>query len=94
MRKITIPTAVITGELDFIVAEKVTVPVFEENLINCPSQIIEIPKVNHWFETCKTGSINDYGKTTEIISPAFLQVVSDFVQENIQRLDENHEVTN
>jgi len=54
LQKITVPTAIINGQFDFIVAKDVTVPVFEQNLIHCPHQIIEIPKVNHWFETCTT----------------------------------------
>jgi hypothetical protein len=91
LQKITAPTAIINGEFDFIVAKKITVPVFEKNLIHCSYQVIEIPKVNHWFETCKTGSIVEYGKTKETISPAFLEIVGTIVQDNIQQLEDNHE---
>ncbi|MBV8661063.1 MAG: hypothetical protein JO129_02880, partial [Candidatus Dependentiae bacterium] len=78
LRKITVPIAIINGELDFIVAEKVTTPIFEKNLIHSPYvTIIKIPKINHFFETCKNGSMNEYGKTEEVISPIFLQAAGD-----------------
>lgn len=88
LQKITVPTAIINGEFDFIVAQKVTRPIFEANLQNCPYTITEIQSVNHWFETCPNGSIREYGKTREIISPVFIKVVDNLVQDNIRRLKE------
>jgi len=75
LQKITVPTTIINGQYDFIVAGQVTEPIFEKNLINCKHTIVQIPGVNHWFESCKNGSIAEYGKTDEIISPLFLQAV-------------------
>ena len=85
LRKITIPVAIINGESDFIVAEKITTPIFEKNLIHAPYvAMVKIPKVNHFFETCKNGSMNEYGKTTEAISPIFLQVVGDQIKQMLK----------
>lgn len=80
LRKIKAPTIIINGQFDFIVASQVTTPIFEKNLINCKHEFVEIPQVNHWFESCKNGSIAEYGNSSEIISPLFLEIVGKFIE--------------
>ena len=40
---------------------------------------IELPNMNHWLQTCKTGAIAEYVNTKEAIAPLALKTVGDWV---------------
>ena len=44
-------------------------------------RIIEFPKLNHFFQTCESGSILEYGKIEETIAPIVLDTLSGWILE-------------
>ena len=42
--------------------------------------IIATPKMNHWFQSCSTGAINEYGALQETISPIILKKIADWIR--------------
>jgi len=42
-------------------------------------KVIELPKLNHLFQTCETGSITEYAKIEETISPLALNLISEWI---------------
>lgn len=83
LEQIKVPVLAINGNLDFITASKINLPIIEQALKKAGNQnckTIELPKLNHWLQTCKTGSISEYGATEETISPIALKTISDWLQ--------------
>jgi hypothetical protein len=46
---------------------------------NTGAKFIELPNLNHMFQTAKTGSPAEYGQIEETISPMALKVIADWV---------------
>lgn len=44
-------------------------------------RIIEFPKLNHFFQTCETGSILEYGIIEETIAPVVLDTLTSWLLE-------------
>jgi L-rhamnose mutarotase len=42
-------------------------------------KIVEIPKLNHLFQTSETGSPTEYNKINETIAPVALSTISDWI---------------
>ena len=40
---------------------------------------IEVPYVNHMFQSCKTGAMAEYSASEEAISPIVVNMVSDWI---------------
>ena len=51
--------------------------------------IIELPKLNHFFQTSETGSIAEYEKIEETISPSVLNLITEWVLERTVQDKEN-----
>ncbi len=48
---------------------------------------ILFPNVNHMFQTCKTGSINEYASIEETTAPQVLRTMSEWILERTQKRD-------
>lgn len=86
LRKIKVPVLAVNGSNDFIVAAQVALPLIAQGLAqgnNQDYQVVAMPHLNHWFETCATGSLTEYGKTTEVIAPAFLKLIGSWLCDRI-----------
>lgn len=62
------------GEKDLQVPPQSNLPLIEKALKeagNTNFRIMEIPNVNHLFQTCKTGAVTEYAEIEETISPQF-----------------------
>jgi len=84
LKHLKIPVLVINGELDSQVSPKQNLPVISkilEEAGNRNYRIIEFPKLNHFFQTCETGSILEYGKIEETIAPRVLDTLSSWMLE-------------
>jgi hypothetical protein len=46
--------------------------------------VVELPGLNHLFQTAKTGSPNEYGSIQETISPVALKKVGDWLTAHIR----------
>jgi len=82
LKKLTSPVLAINGDLDFITASNVTLPIIEQALKGAGNRnytVRALPHLNHWLQTCKTGSISEYGALEETISPQALQIMTEWI---------------
>lgn len=82
LRQLKIPVLAINGELDLQVSSKQNLPEIAKALKSAGNkkfQTIELPKLNHLFQTAKTGGVSEYAKIEETISPAALTQISDWI---------------
>lgn len=89
LKHLNIPVLVINGELDSQVTSKQNLPVAVKTLEktgNRNYRIIEFPKLNHFFQTCETGSILEYGKIEETIAPVVLDTLASWILETTAHL--------
>jgi hypothetical protein len=42
-------------------------------------EVVELPGLNHLFQTAKTGSINEYSEIEETMSPAAMEKISSWI---------------
>lgn len=93
LKHLKIPVLVINGELDSQVSPKQNLPVIAKILKEAGNRnyrIIEFPKLNHFFQTCETGSILEYGKIEETIAPEVLDTLSGWILETTTNADCDH----
>jgi len=80
------PTLAITGEKDRQANPKENLPIIEKSLEEgiCNDYIVvEMPGLNHLFQTAETGAVSEYEKIPEIMSPMALQTISDWINERV-----------
>ena len=82
LSKIKIPVLAINGEHDLQVPPKENLAAIESALKKAGNKnykVIEIPKLNHLFQTSQTGSPTEYSKIEETIAPIALSTISDWI---------------
>lgn len=82
LKKISVPVLAIGGENDFQVPAKENLTLIGSALKaggNKDYTTAILPKLNHIFQTCATGSPDEYGLIEETISPAALDVITKWV---------------
>ena len=82
LRKITIPVLALNGENDIQVAAKANLNAIAAALKEAGNKdytIVSLPKLNHLFQTSKTGALTEYGEIEETISPVALKTMSDWI---------------
>jgi pimeloyl-ACP methyl ester carboxylesterase len=82
LSKLKIPVLAINGEHDLQVPPKENLPAIESALKKAGNKnykIVEIPKLNHLFQTSETGSPTEYNKINETIAPVALSTISDWI---------------
>ncbi len=82
LRQVKVPVLAINGELDLQVAPKQNLPEIAKALKaggNKKSQTVELPKLNHLFQTAKTGAFSEYAKIEETMSPTAMSLMSDWL---------------
>ena len=83
LRKVTCPVLAINGEKDQQVPSKDNLNAIKQALEvggNNNYIIKELPGLNHLLQTAETGSISEYGKIEETMSPSALQIIGDWIQ--------------
>ena len=91
LRHITIPTLVLNGELDLVVSPKQNLPFIDEALKEAGNKdytIIELPKLNHAFQTCVIGSWAEYEQIEETIAPSALNIMTDWILERTAKISD------
>lgn len=86
LRHITIPVLCVNGERDWIASPKTVFSRLQDGLTaagNKDYTLVELPGLNHSFQTCKTGSIAEYGTIKETIAPIALKTIGDWVVAHI-----------
>jgi pimeloyl-ACP methyl ester carboxylesterase len=78
--KVTVPFLAVNGSKDLQVAPEQNLSGFKTLLANNKdATFIELPGLNHLFQTVTTGAIAEYGDIDETFSPTALDTVSDWI---------------
>ena len=82
LKQVKTSILVLNGELDLQVPLQQNLPVIAKALKEAGNNdytIMELPQLNHLFQTCQTGSIMEYSKIEETISPSVLDIISKWI---------------
>lgn len=80
--KIKIPVLALNGEKDLQVDPKQNLPEIKKALKKAGNKnfkIVEMPRLNHLFQTIKKGTISEYGEIEETFSPKALNIISEWM---------------
>jgi fermentation-respiration switch protein FrsA (DUF1100 family) len=87
LTKVKCPVLAINGQKDLQVPPKENLAAIEEALKaggNTSYTIKELSGLNHLFQTAETGSLSEYAKIEETISPTALKIMSDWILEQTE----------
>jgi len=77
---IKVPILAVNGELDVQVAAKQNLSGLKKLLKNNPdATILELPRLNHLFQTAETGALGEYADIEETFAPEALKIISDWI---------------
>jgi pimeloyl-ACP methyl ester carboxylesterase len=82
LSKMTCPVLAINGEKDLQVPPDTNLPPIRKALAaggNQNFEVVELPGLNHLFQTAKTGGIGEYGEIEETMSPVALEKVASWI---------------
>ncbi|MCH8941909.1 MAG: alpha/beta fold hydrolase [Bacteroidetes bacterium] len=86
LEKVKCPVLALNGEKDLQVPPKENLKEIEIALKkgdNKNFKIVELPGLNHLFQTAKTGSPSEYSKITETFSPKALKIIIEWINKVI-----------
>lgn len=84
LRQVHCPVLALIGSKDIQVPAKENVPEIEKALKeggNKDFTVKVLPNLNHLFQTCKTGTLQEYGQIEETMSPTALEVIADWIKQ-------------
>ena len=82
LRRVKCPVLAISGEKDLQVPPKQNFPAIRQALKqagNTHFEMVELPGLNHLFQTARTGAPSEYASTEETMSPVALQKIAAWV---------------
>jgi pimeloyl-ACP methyl ester carboxylesterase len=80
LRLLKTPVLALNGSLDLQVpADENLGPIRAAQRGNPQATIVELPNLNHMFQTAKLGSPAEYGEIEETVAPAALKIIADWV---------------
>ncbi len=82
LKAVTCPVLAVAGEKDLQVAAQDNLAAIQKAMAaggNYNVRTIEFPSLNHLFQTCKTGSIAEYGQIEETFHPAALKEIASWI---------------
>jgi uncharacterized protein len=88
LEKIKIPVLALNGENDTQVSSKENLTLISAAFKiagNKDFTVKSFPRLNHLFQTSRTGQTNEYGEIEETISPAVLETIAGWILEVIKR---------
>ncbi|HVA46903.1 MAG TPA: alpha/beta fold hydrolase [Pirellulales bacterium] len=80
--KVRCPVLALNGEKDIVVASRENLMAIEAALMAGGNQqftIRPLPKLNHFFQTCETGSFGECSSIEETLAPVVLEVIGDWI---------------
>lgn len=83
LQKLKIPVLAVNGSLDLQVPCKENLAEISKALTaagNRKFKTVELPSLNHLFQTTKTGAPSEYGSIEETIAPVALETMSDWLK--------------
>lgn len=84
LQRVRCPLLVLQGSTDLQVAPAVNLPPIEavlQEVGQTHSKIVELPDLNHLFQTCPTGALSNYSRIEETLSPKVLQAIGDWIEQ-------------
>ncbi len=84
LRRVKCPVLALNGERDLQVAAKENLGAIRDALAaggNNEVKTIELPGLNHLFQTCRTGAVSEYAQIEETFAPAALTLLSEWICE-------------
>ncbi len=88
LKKLQIPILALNGELDFAVSTKQNLVQIEQVLKETGHKdymVRELPRLNHAFQTCQTGSFTECAHIEETTSPVVLNMMSEWILEKTDK---------
>ncbi|HEX4711791.1 alpha/beta hydrolase family protein [Phenylobacterium sp.] len=86
LRKVRAPVLAIAGDKDVQVVSAQNLPAIREALKDNPdAEVVELPGLNHLFQTAATGAPSEYPRIEETMSPAALDLVTGWVVKHTRR---------
>ncbi len=85
--KLAIPVLSLNGSKDTQVDAKINQTGIKNALIkgkNKEYKVLELENLNHFFQECETGKMNEYRKIDQTFSPIALKEISDWVLKRVQ----------
>ena len=82
LSKVACPVLALNGEKDLQVPPKQNLPAIRKALEaggNKHFEIVELPGLNHLFQTANTGSPNEYARIDETIAPVALETMANWI---------------
>ena len=82
LKQVKCPVLAVNGELDIQVIPKENLAEIEKALKagnNSDVTVKEFPKLNHLFQTAKTGMVGEYGQIEETFAPVVLETVTEWI---------------
>ena len=82
LKQIKLPILTIYGNKDWIISSHPSLEIISDALKiagNPDYATVELPNLNHSFQTCKTGALAEYSTIEETISPIALKTISDWI---------------
>ena len=80
LSRVRVPVLALDGELDMQVAPEANLPELRKALAgNTDVAIHQMPRLNHLFQTAKTGAPSEYGELGETMSPAALTLIGEWL---------------
>jgi hypothetical protein len=80
LAKVGCPVLAMIGSKDLQVPPDQNLPVIRVALAHNPGAVVlELPNLNHLFQTAQTGGVGEYARIEETIAPVALQTMSDWI---------------
>lgn len=86
LEKVRCPVLALVGEKDLQVEPKENLAAIESAIKkggNTDVTALEVPGVNHLFQTCETGAPGEYAAIEETIAPAALRTIGDWITRHL-----------
>jgi fermentation-respiration switch protein FrsA (DUF1100 family) len=87
LKQVKVPILALYGGLDLIVTPEQNLKLFVNALEEVGHKdftALEIPQLNHAFQTCLTGSLKEYEQINETTSPFVLNIMSEWILQKNQ----------
>jgi uncharacterized protein len=85
LQKVRCPVLALSGEKDTQVTPKENAPAVEAALKaagNKDYTVRVLPGLNHLFQTCRTGTVAEYGQIEETFAPSALGIIGDWIEKH------------
>lgn len=82
LRRVTCPVLALNGDLDLQVLPSQNLPEIRaalEEAGNTDVTIRELPRLNHLFQECERGTIDEYGQIEQTMHPRIIQMIREWI---------------